>query len=389
MKKEFLILFSDVHLPYSPTTLNIFYALKKAHKVTLFAPDPKSRNATQKIDDPDIIYLTIGKKNGILSYLYTLLIKGHSALRNYLNKGKEDIMLSDIGRWMAYNWLSPYIKRYIKAIKSFDGEILAVDFFSLWCAQKAGKAAHLISLEVDSDDFYYKKCELSKVKSVLTQSEERFSYLFKNGKVNKFIVQNSPNYVPFEPDYGNRNEYELVYCGTATPEFGIFSCLDFIKDYPGYRLTIKGSVPVETLEGINQFYKELVDQGRLIIDQTYLDPLTLTSYLSKFRVGFVFYDFYRFMHLRTFNFLTSPSGKMFQYFNSGIPVIGNALLGLKLVEEAKAGILIDHLSSVTIKNALAEIERSYMGFATNSKLASSRYNFRETSAPYFEYLEKC
>src|SRR5690606_7552230 len=103
------------------------------------------------------------------------------------------------------------------------------------------------------------------------------------------------------------------FCGSAMPGFGLYNCIEFIADYPEYSLTVKGSIPPVVRNVIENHFQNLLESGRLILDDRYLEEKELTKYVSGFRIGFVFYDFYRFEYINKFNYHTAPSGKLFQY----------------------------------------------------------------------------
>lgn len=374
--KNILIVFPDRHLPYAPTILNLYYGLKPLCNVSLISSEPDPSFSSLKIVDPGIIYFsdeTFPKAPGIISRAF--------------NKLKQKIIVPSTEEITQRKLLIPKAKKIIELIKeSICDEIIAVDFFALWCVQQTGKKAHLISLEILEKDEYRDTCNLSIINSVLIQTEERYNYLFDNKLVPKYIVQNAPKYIEFLPSYESRESKHLIYCGSAVPWFGIFSCLDFLNDYPDYKLTIKGAIPPNTLSSINIFYKNLLDEGRVILDDLYLDTEALTKYVSKFRIGFAFYDFYRYDHMRIFNYFTAPSGKVFQYFNSGVPVIGNQLKGFKIIEENNAGVLIPTLSSRAIKKSIDVIENNYTEMARNAKMASDKFDFNNNIKPFIKNL---
>jgi hypothetical protein len=372
--KDFLIVFTDVHLAYSPTVLNLFYELKKYGKVKLIAPEPNAIYSSQKVDDDDIIYLKEEQPQypGTIKRLFT-------KVKNRIDpQSSKEILFNQLK--------TPIAIKLIELINGFDGEIIAVDFFALWCVQQTKRRVHLISLEIHAQDRYRDACDLSLIKSVLIQSEVRYQHLFKEYKIKSFIIQNAPSYIDLKPDYNQRNNKSLIYCGSAVPWFGIITCIDFIKDFPEYTLTIKGAIPQNTFEVITQFYSDMLQEKKLILDNTYLDTNTLTEYVSQFRIGFAFYDFYRFDHVRTFNYFTAPSGKVFQYFNSGIPIIANDLPGFQMIKERKAGILISHLSSNIIKASIEKIEVDYGSFAENSKVLSQQFDFKQCARDYINFL---
>ncbi len=378
--KNVLIIFPDLHLPFSPTTLNLFYSLKKTFNVKLISLEPSQHYSSQKINDPHVIYIKIESiKISIFERIWIKLFK--------IILGKKHQKVKD-------HYLNEKLKNYkansfIEVIKKFEGEIIAVDFFSLWCAQNAGKFAHLVSLEIPDHDIYRDNIDYNKIKSVIIQSEERFIHLFKDKEYPKFFVQNSPPYIEFDIEIENRAKKNLIFCGSALPEFGIFSCLDFLKDYPEYCLTLKGAIPKSIKEAIKKFYNDLLENGNLIFNEEYMDHEELTKYISSFRIGFVFYDFYRFEHLRTFNYFTAPSGKMFQYINSGVPIIGNKLSGLSIIEENNIGNLITCLSSNQIKAAVDDVELDYQNSAYNARALAKNFDFNANIIPFLTFLNNC
>jgi hypothetical protein len=360
--KKVLIVFSDYYLPYSPSTLNLFYELKKnKFDVRILAAQPNPDFSLQKIVDEKIEYVTpVRNDRNVVGRVYDKVVS------KVISKEQLD----------RKNLMSGLAISFIKKIGDIEAdEIIAVDFFSLWCVQQAGKTAHLLSLEIQEFDPYFNNCNLSKIKSVLIQTEKRFNHLFRNSVKPPFsILPNSPPLIDFKPDVQGREKFNLVYCGSAIIEFGIFSCLDFISDFPEYKLTIKGAVPSNTREGIEKYYSELLTSKRLVINDTYMDATGLTQFISKFWAGFAFYDFYRFPHLRRFNYYTAPSGKLYQYFNSGVPVVGNMLEGFTMVDNYNAGKLISYLSANQIKNALDYIENDYNEISENSKKLSFHFD---------------
>jgi len=362
--KKILIVFSGAHLPYSTTILNLFYSLKKlGYKVSILADEPVQKFSLEKVNDPDVHYINIKvSTKSIFKRLSSLIINriGNKRAREH----------NSLQNAKAFN--------YISAIAGYDADIIiAVDFFCLWCVQQLQRPAHLLSLEILENDRYFDACDFTKIVSVIIQSKERYNYLFKSNITPPFtILPNSPFYDNFIPPYESRIKNNLIYCGSALCEFGIISCLDYLMDFPEYKLTIKGAVPEGTKLSIEKFYNELLKEGRLVLNDTYMSAGELTRYVSGFWAGFAFYDFYRFSMVRSFNYYTAPSGKLYQYFNSGIPVIGNQLSGFQIVESKNAGRLVKYLSSLEIKNALDAIEVSYLEIASNSKKISLEFDLK-------------
>jgi len=58
-QQSVLIIFTDAHLAYSPTTLNLFYTLKENYKVKLLSAKPSAAFSDNVIVDPDIAYIEL------------------------------------------------------------------------------------------------------------------------------------------------------------------------------------------------------------------------------------------------------------------------------------------------------------------------------------------
>jgi hypothetical protein len=369
--RKLLIVFPDFFLPYSPTTLNLYDALSPFFDITILTFEPDARFSVQKITDKNIIYLKRNKLR-IGKLLFKKIFQTFLVSFRLTKKNITPIPLN--------------ASTLVKEIKKFDGEIIAVDFFALWCCQVAGKKAHLVSLEIYDNDSYRERCKLERVLSVIIQTPERYKYIFGDSKIQTFYVQNSPVYIDCEINT-NRGKRDLLFCGSAMPGFGIFSCLEFINDYPEYNLTIQGAVPAQIKKTIETDFYHLIDQKRLIINNQYFSPEELNKFVSSFRIGFVFYDYFRFEWINTFNYKTAPSGKLFQYYNAGVPVISNSIAGMISVKEYNAGVMINTLGSLSIKMAIDAIENDYDTYARNAKKVSRQFDFSKNIAPFVDFIK--
>ena len=132
-------------------------------------------------------------------------------------------------------------------------------------------------------------------------------------------------------------------------------------------------------------FPELLGEERLKIDTNYLEMDALVEFLKAFRIGFCFYDT-RFDFYDRFNYHTAPSGKMFTYFASGVPVICNNLPGLRVVEEFGAGVLIEDLDAGSILSAIQKIEANYDYYAQNCLKAAAHFSFEESLQPFIDEL---
>lgn len=376
--KKVLIVFTDVHLAYSPSTLNLYDSLANDYDVTILSFEPDSAYSPQRVVNRKVKYIIWQNES-------------KRKPQSLFKRIKNEISITIDHRLKTLNStpLSENAHSLMAEIKQFNGEMIAVDFFALWCIQKAGKSAHLLSLELLDGDLYRPKCDISNIKSVIIQSKTRYEYLFKGKDLNYFIVQNAPNYIDTKIKPEMRNPFKLVVCGSAMPWFGIYSCIEFLFDYPQYFLTIKGAVPAVVKSVIKEKFTELLDSQRLIIDETYLNETELNEYLKSFYIGFIFYDHFRFDFINTFNYRTAPSGKLFQYYNAGLPVICNKLEGLDSVNILNTGISIDTMSSLQIKNAIESISLNYEAMSLNAKQASKYFDFSANIKPFLEFLQKC
>lgn len=366
-----LIVYPDPYLAYSPSTLNLYETLASRFEVRVLTFEPDSRFSKQRIAEKNITYLP-KPQGGIRFYV----AEAFSRIRQLASGTKPALLYT------------PKARALVREIRKFDGQIIAVDFFALWCAQHAGKKAHLLSLEIYEADNYRNNCNFSDIKSVIIQSEERYRFLFGERRIRTFFIQNAPRYLPIKIFPEKRESSKLLFCGSAMPGFGLYNCIEFIADYPEYSLTVKGSIPPVVRNVIENHFQNLLESGRLILDDRYLEEKELTKYVSGFRIGFVFYDFYRFEYINKFNYHTAPSGKLFQYYNAGVPVIGNDILGLRSVRDLNAGVLIKTMGSSAIRNAIETIERDYAKFAHAAKKASASFDTTELLKSFGRFLNE-
>lgn len=372
--KKILIVFTDPHLPYSPTTLNLYDVLSSQYNVSILAFEPDPGYSSQKIVERNVTYINVPVESAGKPLAKRLFGELEKTFNPELVNKK--------------NLLTIKAKKFMEVIKDFNGEIIAVDFFAMWCVQQVNKSAHLLSLEIRDYDIYKNACQAAQIKSVLIQTRERFDFLFPGADLPVFFVQNAPFYLHNDYAVNLRNKHDLIFCGSAMPGFGIFSCIEFIRDYPEYRLTVKGAIPKFVRQVITKSFSSMLESKTLILDDAYLDPVELNSYISRFYAGFVFYDIYRFPEMHSFNYFSAPSGKLFQYYNAGVPVIGNRLSGLNTVEEFASGILIDSLGAKSIANALDQIENEYSKYVTGASTAAEFYDFKKSIRPFVEFIDK-
>ncbi|HEX6160189.1 MAG TPA: hypothetical protein VF111_08495, partial [Thermoanaerobaculia bacterium] len=91
--------------------------------------------------------------------------------------------------------------------------------------------------------------------------------------------------------------------------------------------------------------------------------------------GFCFYDF-NILARDDFNYVSCPSGKLFNYLAAGVPVIGSDVLGLQPVREKGCGVLLPDPTPHAIAEAIAMIEADRDGYRARCLAASVDFDFR-------------
>lgn len=379
MKKKLLIIFADGHLPYSPTTINLYDILSENFDVKIVALEPVDHMKKQESEKRNIEYINISKEMSLignrLTYFFLRL-----AIKLGLLKSLKTIDLAK--RLKAFL----FWKR-IRKLKA--DEVIGVDFLGLWIAQIIFGKGHLLSLELNKDSIFHKIVDRKKIQSVIIQTEERYQYLFDNLNLNKFLVQNAPIYKPLISAPSFRKG--LIFCGTALPEFGIYYCLDFISKYPEFTLTIRGGITTDVKKRIQNSYRYLIDEKRLICNESYIEQDKLSDYLSQFYIGFCFYDLKilkKYKYYDIFNYITAPSGKLFNYYAAGVPVVCSDIPGLISVKDFDAGVMINDYSPSSIKQAIDTISTNHARISANCFKAAEYFSFDKAIAPFQNYLLK-
>ena len=375
MNKRVAIVFTDVHLAYSPTTLGIYDSLKKHGVVvailTVTQHATFARDLGRNVVMVDQESIPFGRLHN-LAYR----IKRRAARLAGTKAAWLDRSLGDYFQFLMFD----------KALRRFaPDEIIAVDLRALAIVQHSlpQVPVNLVSLEIPEPGEHKEQVVEQRISRLIIQSQARLERLFNGAKPKTFFVQNAPTFRPFALETSNR--MGLVFCGTACEGFGILSCLKFLSVNPEYHLTVKGAVFPHIQQYIKVIFPELLSEERLKIDTNYLEMDALVEFLKAFRIGFCFYDT-RFDFFDRFNYHTAPSGKMFTYLASGVPVICNNLPGLRVVEEFGAGVLIEDLDAGSILSAIQKIEANYDYYAQNCLKAAAHFSFEESLQPFIDEL---
>jgi glycosyltransferase involved in cell wall biosynthesis len=209
----------------------------------------------------------------------------------------------------------------------------------------------------------------------------RYDYLFGNARLTTFIIQNAPVYVR-PPKQADRKHF--IWAGTIHRSFAVLDCVEFFKQYPEYTLVLKGGEEKKTRKFIDDHYKILLEQGRIVIDRSYLPSELFIDFLATFKIGFCFYSWD--LINSNFNYKSAPSGKLFMYLAAGTPVIACNIPGFDFIREYGAGVLIDDYNPATIEKAVRQIQDNYDDYSRACIKAAQYFSFAKHVAPYIQFL---
>lgn len=374
-RDKILILFEGGHIAYSPTVLQLYNELEKEYDVTIFAQDP-SVFTNQRPPGNNILYYQYryGKSRYFFGTVFRILLfLGNKQAKVFNNKNE--------GYWFDYFFRFRPLQKLLKKGNYF--RVISVDIKNLYFCTLLNQRCDFLSLELCAYEALLPKVNQRLIDCVIIQSPERFQYLFKNDIHKIFYVQNAP---VFKSIHIPANRKGLVYTGTAWDAFGFFHCLEYLNKYKTETLFVLGAIPGEGRNKIEKQYSHLIKEGRLQVAETYVESEEMANLLSNYEIGFCFYNF-DIDWVNNFNYQTAPSGKLFKYLASGIPVIGNDIPGFKFVTEKKCGVLIADLKEHTIQKAVDKIRDNYSFYSVNALKLAKAVSFDKQIQPYITYLK--
>lgn len=383
MKKKILIIFPYGNLGYSPTTTNLCKLLgARGHHVKVVygfqAPWVNQSPRLDGIELENIFYTdrTMWFATRVDKYFWRPIVTFMQKLPVsgvYARLSLRDLLFSHI------------IKKALRTNKC--DELIVVDILPLFWAQRLRLDCHCVSLEVDDGNHLLSLIDTSKIRSVVIQSPERFERLFGDSHVRHFFIQNAPNFV--EPTRRTKASANLIYNGTAWAPFGALDLIEFVKNYPEYRIHFKGSIQPHLRSLVESRYEGLMKSGALSFSATYLEDEALREYFADFSIGFCLYDFNNpFIAQRRFNYETAPSGKVFLYLSVGMPVVATRIPGFRFFEERQAGVLIDDHKPETIRKAVDTILKNYKMFSDNALAIGKSFSFEKSAAPFVDFISQ-
>ena len=372
-RDKILILFDGRHVAYSPTITQLYDVLSNDYDVTIFAETSK-KFVGQKLTGRKVIYYEYLKKKP------TFIYKAYYAF--IVLKNKEAKLLRDNKiKFPEYYYKFRRLKNLLQA--DHYKRVIAVDIKNLFYCSLLKQRVDFISLEIGIAENLLPLIDASLIDCVIIQSKERLDYLFKNNPFTVFFIQNAP---VFKELSHNPERKGLLYGGTAWNPFGFYHCLDYLRVFKNEKLTVNGAVPEADRKKINKLYKDLLDEGRLVINETYIENDLLVDYFSQFEIGFCFYNF-EVKWINHFNYKSAPSGKLFKYLAAGVPVVCSDIIGFKFVTEYKCGVLIADLNPEKINEAIKQIRDNYSEYVNNAITAAKHFSFDKAVKPYLDFIE--
>jgi glycosyltransferase involved in cell wall biosynthesis len=354
--KSAVIVFTDEWLPYAPSVLNLLTCLKeKGYRVRVATIQSEAfRNFEAYENDVDSIRVP--------GMIRRVLVRRH--------------------------WAYQFVKALLFAM--FHGRAIlradicfCVDSLAFTVSRLFRREAYYVSLEAVRDRWFFLARRLG-ISHVLIQTPERFDFLFEDAVEAPacWILPNAPlrdpNFAP--PD---AKPHDLVYLGLVSPSHGVESCIEALASLPDfYRLTVRGPSPSGFLQLAAVKYESTVNTGRLTLDPTYLAQEDVLPYLSQFGAGFCFYDF-DILARNDFNYVSCPSGKLYNYLAAGVPVIGSDILGLRPVRENDCGVLLTKPTPKAIADAVQALAADQEGYRSRCLSAATQFDFRAHFDQFF------
>jgi len=356
-RSDVIILFPDPWLPYSPTILNIQSILEKnGISLTIICFDnnkyfPKTFNPGNNI--------IVKKVNPII---YKIL-------------GATKIL--DIFKILTL---------IIEALKhkNKNTTIIGVDATGIFAARLLSATAIFLSLEA-KNSIFLTLTKILQISTAIFQTKERADYLIDAARTEIFYLPNSP-IIKTIPSQRKRSEpLKFIYLGNIIQSHGIEACIDGVLAMEGSpSIHIRGPVTSNYRGFLEGKYREFIGR-QLSISSEYIEQESVQQEISYFDIGFVLYDF-SILQKSDFNYTSSPSGKLFNYYASGIPVIGTKVSGLESVEAYSAGVLINDATPELIVNAATKILANYEDFSKNALRASIAFDFEKSFNPIMQRL---
>jgi len=351
VKKErsILIVFPDEWLQYSPSVLNLYHCCNEQFNTKL-------------------IYIDNGK------FSNTGLVEDYANIK--------------IGKFAAYFWRKTLGYKFYKVlrlfftllfVKLFDKKydtVIAIDSSGYAITKLFFSNAVYFSLETEKD-VYYKISQRLGIETLLIQSKERKEFMIGDDEnVEVFYIQNAPIINENQVLYKEKKQKQILYMGNIEFGYGLEQFIECIKELDNtYTLTLKGIKNEKYFNWLHEKYGDLIQSDKLLFDFTYVAQENIIEFVSRFYIGITGYDIE--LAKKSFNYFSSPAGKLFNYYAAAVPVIGIDIIGLKSVKDFNAGVLIDEVKADKVKQAIRTIEDNYDTYSANCLAAAKEFDFKK------------
>ena len=370
-KKKVLILFEGNHIAYSPTLAQLHDELIKDNEVVILCDDPGKFSKKAAIPYQLEVYKY---RTGRVRYFYKIFYQ----LLLLISKKARQVETVVKGDYQEYFFKFLKIKKFVRS-KEFQ-IIICVDIKNLFFVNAIlEQRCYFLSLEICFFEKLLPFVDTKLIEGVITQSQTRFEYMFKDKDLKVFYIQNAPI---FKEGLTKEKRSGLIYAGTAWKPFGFEYCLDYLVENSAERLTLVGIIKDDSIEK-KAAYQDLLLQERLIVNGEYIPDADVVEFISNYEIGFCFYDF-NIEWINNFNYQSAPAGKVFKYLAAGVPVICNKIIGFEFVTEFGCGICIDSFGPDTIQSAVEEIRLRYKDFVQAAINAAKHYSFDKAVIPFLE-----
>lgn len=347
--RSILIVFPDEWLQYSPSVLNLYQCC--------------SGQAYTKL-----VYVDNGRfeNKGLAEHSSSIRI---GRLAAYVSRKTFGYKFYKVLRLiMRLLWIRLFGRRY--------DMVIAIDSSGYLATKLLFREVVYFSLETEQD-VYYRLSRRLGIDTLLIQSEERKDFMVGNDPaVQVFYLQNAPILPPELPAIKTDKDKRILYMGNIEFGYGLEYFIDCVKDLPPeYTLTLKGIRNERYMAWLQERYTGLISSGKLVFDFNYVEQSKIIDYVAQYYIGITGYDLE--LAKKSFNYFSSPAGKLFNYYAAGVPVIGIDIVGLKSVRDFEAGVLIDAVNAANINKAIIEIEDRYEACAANCQAAAREFDFKK------------
>jgi|TARA_B110000908_G_scaffold80909_1_gene96966 hypothetical protein len=369
MKPQLLIIFPEAHIKHSPTLLNLIDSMKMAFNVKIIL-EKHITNEGFSLDRVSIVRVATPRSNGNRNLFFKFWKLLDSVMYRLIRR-----------RFFVSYFISKVFEKALKNEKTAKNKnnniIIGVDAVGALAGIAAFGKCHLLSLEIYESDLITKFLNLKKdrLQSLMIQSQDREVLLFPSFDLPKFYIQNAPTFKKMRK--GNYTDKKIISLGSFIPKMGSEIICEFARANQDYSIIVKGLIPTDEEHRV---------PNNIILERKYIEQHLLPDYLSHFEIGFCMYDFSK-ISLDEYNhFNHLPSGKMYNYFNSLVPCIGNKCAGLSPIETFGAGILLENTTPENIIWAIYEIQQNYAEYVKGCENAARHYDFASNSHEYVNFL---